>query len=43
MGIGAIVFLSGWQPFCGFKYSDIGRGFGMYGIEAFLERRAILE
>jgi aldehyde dehydrogenase (NAD+) len=27
----------------GFKYSGIGREYGRYGIEAFLEPRAILE
>lgn len=30
-------------PFGGFKRSGIGREFGTYGIEAFLEARAILE
>jgi aldehyde dehydrogenase (NAD+) len=30
-------------PFGGFKHSGVGREFGMYGIEAFLEPRAILE
>ena len=30
-------------PFGGFKHSGIGREFGTYGIEAFLEARAILE
>jgi aldehyde dehydrogenase (NAD+) len=30
-------------PFGGFKHSGIGREFGTYGIEAFLEPRAILE
>jgi aldehyde dehydrogenase (NAD+) len=30
-------------PWGGFKYSGIGREFGRYGIEAFLETRAILE
>ena len=30
-------------PFGGFKYSGIGREFGTFGIEAFLEARAILE
>lgn len=30
-------------PFGGFKYSGVGREFGTYGIEAFLEPRAILE
>ena len=30
-------------PFGGFKYSGFGREFGTYGIEAFLEPRAILE
>ena len=30
-------------PFGGFKYSGVGREFGAYGIEAFLEPRAILE
>jgi len=30
-------------PFGGFKHSDVGREFGRYGIEAFLEPRAILE
>jgi aldehyde dehydrogenase (NAD+) len=29
---------------CGrFKYSGVGREFGRYGIEAFLEARAVLE
>jgi aldehyde dehydrogenase (NAD+) len=27
----------------GFKYSGVGREFGTFGIEAFLEPRAILE
>jgi aldehyde dehydrogenase (NAD+) len=27
----------------GFKYSGVGREYGRYGIEAFLEARAILE
>jgi aldehyde dehydrogenase (NAD+) len=27
----------------GFKYSGVGREYGRYGIEAFLETRAILE
>jgi aldehyde dehydrogenase (NAD+) len=30
-------------PWGGFKYSGIGREYGSYGIEAFLEPRAILE
>jgi aldehyde dehydrogenase (NAD+) len=30
-------------PWGGFKYSGIGREYGQYGIEAFLETRAILE
>jgi aldehyde dehydrogenase (NAD+) len=30
-------------PFGGFKHSGMGREFGIYGIEAFLEPRAILE
>jgi aldehyde dehydrogenase (NAD+) len=30
-------------PFGGFKHSGVGREFGTYGIEAFLEPRAILE
>jgi len=30
-------------PSGGFKYSGIGREYGRYGIEAFLEPRAILE
>jgi aldehyde dehydrogenase (NAD+) len=30
-------------PFGGFKYSGVGREFGTFGIEAFLEPRAILE
>ena len=30
-------------PFGGFKYSGFGREFGTYGIEAYLESRAILE
>jgi aldehyde dehydrogenase (NAD+) len=30
-------------PFGGFKNSGVGREFGTYGIEAFLELRAILE
>jgi aldehyde dehydrogenase (NAD+) len=30
-------------PFGGFKHSGIGREFGTYGIEAYLELRAILE
>jgi len=30
-------------PWGGFKYSGIGREYGCYGIEAFLEPRAILE
>jgi aldehyde dehydrogenase (NAD+) len=30
-------------PFGGFKHSGFGREFGTYGIEAFLEPRAILE
>jgi aldehyde dehydrogenase (NAD+) len=30
-------------PFGGFKHSGLGREFGTYGIEAFLEPRAILE
>jgi aldehyde dehydrogenase (NAD+) len=31
------------SPFGGFKHSGIGREFGTFGIEAFLEPRAILE
>jgi aldehyde dehydrogenase (NAD+) len=30
-------------PFGGFKHSGVGREFGMFGIEAYLEPRAILE
>jgi aldehyde dehydrogenase (NAD+) len=30
-------------PWGGFKYSGVGREYGTYGIEAFLETRAILE
>ena len=30
-------------PWGGFKYSGLGREYGQYGIEAFLETRAILE
>jgi aldehyde dehydrogenase (NAD+) len=30
-------------PWGGFKYSGFGREYGQYGIEAFLETRAILE
>jgi len=30
-------------PFGGFKHSGVGREFGTFGIEAFLESRAILE
>jgi aldehyde dehydrogenase (NAD+) len=30
-------------PLGGFKHSGLGRKFGMFGIEAFLEPRAILE
>jgi aldehyde dehydrogenase (NAD+) len=30
-------------PWGGFKYSGVGREYGIYGIEAFLETRAILE
>jgi aldehyde dehydrogenase (NAD+) len=30
-------------PWGGFKYSGIGREYGQYGIEAFLEPKAILE
>jgi aldehyde dehydrogenase (NAD+) len=30
-------------PFGGFKHSGVGREFGTYGIQAFLEPRAILE
>jgi aldehyde dehydrogenase (NAD+) len=30
-------------PWGGFKYSGVGREYGRYGIDAFLETRAILE
>ena len=30
-------------PWGGFKYSGVGREYGQYGVEAFLETRAILE
>jgi aldehyde dehydrogenase (NAD+) len=30
-------------PWGGFKYSGVGREYGRYGIEAFLETRAMLE
>ena len=30
-------------PWGGFKYSGVGREYGRYGMEAFLETRAILE
>ena len=30
-------------PWGGFKFSGVGREYGRYGIEAFLETRAILE
>ena len=30
-------------PFGGFKHSGVGREFGTFGIEAFLEPRAILD
>jgi aldehyde dehydrogenase (NAD+) len=30
-------------PFGGFRHSGVGREFGTFGIEAFLEPRAILE
>jgi aldehyde dehydrogenase (NAD+) len=30
-------------PWGGFKYSGVGREFGTFGIDAFLESRAILE
>jgi aldehyde dehydrogenase (NAD+) len=30
-------------PWGGFKYSGVGREFGRYGIEAFLEPRAVLK
>jgi aldehyde dehydrogenase (NAD+) len=30
-------------PWGGFKYSGVGREYGKYGVEAFLEPRAILE
>ena len=30
-------------PFGGFKHSGVGREFGTFGIDAFLEPRAILE
>ena len=31
------------SPWGGFKYSGVGREYGRYGIDAFLEPRAILE
>jgi aldehyde dehydrogenase (NAD+) len=31
------------DPFGGFKHSGVGREFGTFGIEAFLESSAILE
>jgi aldehyde dehydrogenase (NAD+) len=30
-------------PWGGFKYSGVGREYGAYGIEAFLETRAVLD
>ena len=30
-------------PWGGFKYSGVGREYGKYGIDAFVEPRAILE
>jgi acyl-CoA reductase-like NAD-dependent aldehyde dehydrogenase len=30
-------------PWGGFKYSGVGQEYGQYGIEAFVEPRAILE
>jgi aldehyde dehydrogenase (NAD+) len=30
-------------PWGGFKYCGVGRQFGRYGIEAFLEPRAVLK
>jgi aldehyde dehydrogenase (NAD+) len=33
----------GQAPWGGFKNSGVGREYGQYGIEAFLETRAILE
>jgi aldehyde dehydrogenase (NAD+) len=30
-------------PWGGFKYSGVGREYGRYGIDAFLETRAVLE
>jgi aldehyde dehydrogenase (NAD+) len=30
-------------PWGGFKHSGVGREYGRYGIEAFLETRAVLE
>jgi aldehyde dehydrogenase (NAD+) len=30
-------------PWGGFKFSGVGREYGQYGMEAFLETRAILE
>jgi aldehyde dehydrogenase (NAD+) len=39
-----VTFLDDQQaPFGGFKHSGVGREFGTFGIEAFLEPRAILE
>jgi aldehyde dehydrogenase (NAD+) len=30
-------------PWGGFRYSDVGREYGRFGIDAFLETRAVLE